>query len=596
MKQLFTIFLFFINLFLSEKSMSQSGALDKTFGTNGITITDFYQNDDYERAMAIQSDEKILLAGYSTDSLNKSHLSVSRYYKDGYLDTLFGSKGKVFLSFFNSVYIKSIALQSDGKTILAGIGKGVFLERLNPNGSIDSSFGLNGTVQYDTSKYDDVLSIKIQKDGKVVTAGQAKSPLYPVANVFTLHRFNANGSIDSTFGTNGDIYIHLGDGNTTANDLVIQDDGKIVAGGFINIYVDNVAHAYITLIRFNTDGSLDNGFASNGIDTIFINSPYDFGVSLALQKDQKILASHFSLNNGKYSFALLKFQKDGGVDSSFGYNGLVKTSLSGNDNAFSVCIDSSGGIYQTGIAGTDIGLVKYKSSGALDSSFGNNGIVITSISNGQDIAFSVKAQQDAKILIGGYTQNDSGYDFVIARYSNEVILPVSLVNFTVKKQNSTTLLQWQTTNEINNSYFDVERSKDSKTFYSIGTKQGSNNDGINNYSFTDHAPLKGINYYRLKQIDKDGKFSLSKTVSAMFEQTKTKLYPNPSHDGKFSFELWNVYNNIKVFVTDEAGRIVYNKLFNQTNNINLQIPNNRGTYFAIIKYGDIEEKYKLVIE
>ena len=109
-------------------------------------------------------------------------------------------------------------------------------------------------------------------------------------------------------------------------------------------------------------------------------------------------------------------------------------------------------------------------------------------------------------------------------------LPVSLISFTTQKQNNSSLLQWQTSNEINNNYFDIERSLNSKIFSSIGTKQGLHNDGINNYSFIDKAPLKGINYYRLKQVDKDGKYTYSGIASVEFlnDGSGFAVAPNPA--------------------------------------------------------------------
>lgn len=116
-------------------------------------------------------------------------------------------------------------------------------------------------------------------------------------------------------------------------------------------------------------------------------------------------------------------------------------------------------------------------------------------------------------------------------YFDDAILPVKLLNFTAQKQNNTTLLQWQTANEINNSYFNIERSTDSKTFSSIGTKQGLNTAATNNYSFTDNTPLKGINYYRLKQVDKDGKFTYSGIASVEFiDGGLFAITPNPAND------------------------------------------------------------------
>ncbi len=112
------------------------------------------------------------------------------------------------------------------------------------------------------------------------------------------------------------------------------------------------------------------------------------------------------------------------------------------------------------------------------------------------------------------------------------ILPVKLLSFSAQKETTTTLLQWQTADEINNDHFSIERSADSKLFTSIGNKPATNNALRSNYSFVDNAPLNGINYYRLKQVDKDGKFSYSKIVSVDFSNNASifAIYPNPANN------------------------------------------------------------------
>lgn len=541
MRLLSTISFCCICLFLSEKSFSQPGSLDKTFGTNGIVITDFNHDNDKGQKLAIQKDGKILLAGFSVDSLNRANIFVCRYLSSGVLDNSFGKNGKCLLSNV-SVVISAIALQKSQKIVLGGyIGNRLFLCRLNTNGTLDSSFGLNGIVRYDSLSYYILFNIKIQNDDKIITVGMGDGSKYDVSNVFRLYRFNANGSIDTAFGDKGNVSSHFGDGNDAANDLVIQKNGKIVVGGFTNFYGDHSPP--VTVARYNVDGSLDSSFGINGIDTTFIHSPYDIGVTLALQNDQKIIASAFSSNGVNDSYGHIRYKENGMLDSSFGANGIVITKVSTSNNSSyyydvpnSVYVDDNDGkIYQAGTAtnGTniDFGLLKYNPNGTLDSSFGNDGKVITSILNGDDYGESVLLQ-DSKIIVGGYAKNTSDNDFTLVRYNNENTLPVTLLNFSAQKQNNTALLQWQTSNEINNSYFDIERSPNSKIFSSIGTKQALHNDGVNNYSFTDNTPLKGINYYRLKQVDKDGKFSYSGIASVEFlnDGAVFAIIPNPANN------------------------------------------------------------------
>ena len=170
----------------------------------------------------------------------------------------------------------------------------------------------------------------------------------------------------------------------------------------------------------------------------------------------------------------------------------------------------------------------------------SDSIVNTIAGNGNpaynaDSIFAINAQ----LSLWGIRVNAKGEIYVadldnnrIRKISPESVLAVRLTFLTAQKQNNSAFLQWQTANEINNSYFGVERSPDSKLFYSIGTKQGLNKGGINNYSFVDNAPLKGMNYYRLKQVDKDGKYSYSGIASVEFlnDGSLFTIAPNPAND------------------------------------------------------------------
>ncbi len=152
---------------------------------------------------------------------------------------------------------------------------------------------------------------------------------------------------------------------------------------------------------------------------------------------------------------------------------------------------------------------------------------------GDDEGFSIDYKPNSGYLIGGESNSKPGgdYDFLTIKLEDDNILPVTLFNFNAQRQNSTALLKWQTANEINNNYFNIKRSVNPKLFSSIGRKQGLNNDGISNYSFTDSTPLKGINYYRLRQVDKDGKYSYSGIASVEFlnDGSVFAIAPNPAN-------------------------------------------------------------------
>jgi len=164
---------------------------------------------------------------------------------------------------------------------------------------------------------------------------------------------------------------------------------------------------------------------------------------------------------------------------------------------------------------------------------------------------------------------------------NVTVLPVDLIAFTASVQQTTALLNWKTVNEINNNYFDIERSPDAKAFYTIGVAKGSGNANAGNYTFIDKSPLKGINYYRLKQVDKDGKFSYSNIISVEFANNNSlfTITPNPA----------NTTINISIPASNTAGQIIiYNingaKVISEKLNANISLKQLNISRLAIGSY------------
>ena len=190
-------------------------------------------------------------------------------------DPSFGNYGSVrtFISGGNDAdRAYSVAIQSDGKIVTAGYSQisqyGAFaLARYNTDGSLDNTFGTNGTARNyipggDNSQ-DDAFSVAIQSDGKIVAAGASASHMNSDF-AFALARYNADGTLDNTFGTNGTVRSVIGSGSDDqAYSVAIQSDGRIVAAGFSTGGSGNA----FSLASYNTDGSLDNTFGTNGTTT-----------------------------------------------------------------------------------------------------------------------------------------------------------------------------------------------------------------------------------------------------------------------------------------------------------------------------------------
>src|SRR5882724_5432772 len=243
------------------------GTLDTTFGARGRVRTDFPGLAAVPSAVVIQPDGKIVVAGGAFPLFTfAGDFKVARYNTNGSLDTSFGSGGIVTTFFPQGSYAFAVALQSDGKIIAAGTHFVDFnpgdmsdtdfaLARYNPDGSPDTTFGNGGTVTTDFfGTEDDVFSVLIQADGKIVAVGSANDPadFYDFAAV----RYLSNGTLDTTFGVAGKVSTDFGDrGFDRAHSAALQVDGKIVAAGFATS-VDGIRENF-AVARYTSSGVLD---------------------------------------------------------------------------------------------------------------------------------------------------------------------------------------------------------------------------------------------------------------------------------------------------------------------------------------------------
>ncbi len=406
-------------------SFPQAGQLDTTFGQNGIVTI---AGESFAHSVAIQSDGKIVAAGNSFNSTNGTNyygdFTVVRYNSDGVLDNTFGTKGIVITSVGTANdYANSIAIQSDGKIIAAGSSyngsdNDFAVVRYNSNGSLDNTFGTNGIVITsvgDSSDY--ATSIAIQSDGKIIAAGRS----YNGSDYdFALVRYNSNGSLDNTFGTNGIVTTSVGASSDYANSIAIQSDGKIVAAG--NSF--NGSDDDFAVVRYNSNGAFDNTFGTNGIVITSVGDSSDYANSIAIQSDGKIIAAGYSYNDSDYDFALARYNSNGSLDNTFGTNGVVTTDVGAAEYyANSIAIQSDGKIIAAGNSfngsNFDIALVRYNSNGSLDNTFGTNGVVTTDVGTEGDYATSIAIQSDEKIIVAGGSIYMARFSFLrIVRYLN----------------------------------------------------------------------------------------------------------------------------------------------------------------------------------
>lgn len=421
-KQKLFINLFFFTVFylgLISNLIAQDGSLDTNFGSAGIVYTSIDSFDTHSYDIAIQADNKIVVAGAKNLS-GVSDFLVMRYKEDGTIDSSFGLNGMTVIDLGGFDVANCLVIQSDGKIIVAGTSNStIALIRLNSDGTFDNSFDSNGIIL--TEESGSIQDLVLQADGKIIATGSTRT-----TNIdFFVYRYNADGSPDSTFGLDGKVTTDIIWWEDYATGVAIQPDGKIVVCGYARtgVFTDPV------LIRYNTDGTPDTSFGTNGI-TIYDNpSDFDFISDLAIQSDGKIILGGFHGNTNNSNFALYRFENNGTIDESFGNNGYVIDTVSSTQFGRSLVIQPDGKIILTGFStdpNTDqrnIYSARYNATGNLDKSFGINGYVLSDLGGVSDVHSSI-LQANQKLLVAGEYHNGSNYESVILRYNNTQVTGV----------------------------------------------------------------------------------------------------------------------------------------------------------------------------
>lgn len=408
------------------------GTLDLSFGNNGITLSDysFNGNSNYAYASALQADGKIVLGGYSLVNGAKN-MTFMRYYSNGTLDDNFASDGIQVLQYGGSDdEIKDIAVQTDGKIIAVGYTTNstntrIAIARLNSDGSLDNGFNGSGMKIIDFGSSIDAfgLSVNLMDNGNIIIAGYIRNDVLNYDAIICM--LDPFGAMDNSFGTNGIMSHNILSQMNFMSEIGIHDN-KIILGG---MSFDDDFFGYVTLARYHFDGTLDTGFGTSGIVSVQLDEQMIAGPDgdMCISEDGKIIYACTSSEYPGYDIAVLRFNSDGSIDNYFGNNGLVITSLENNSAARAVAVQEDdkiivGGIYHNE-SGSDFILLRYLASGFLDPSFGadGNGVVITNASIGSvfydDTIYSLFFQSDGKVVVSGHAKTeDTGMDFAVARY------------------------------------------------------------------------------------------------------------------------------------------------------------------------------------
>jgi uncharacterized delta-60 repeat protein len=334
------------------------GRSDGSFGTGGRVVVNLPGFYDVPSATAIQSDGKIVVAGTG----GYGSFAVVRFNIDGSLDASFGGDGIVRTNLTSGIEIAfGLAIQTDGKIVVVGLSGGQVgdkwgLVRYNGDGTLDSSFGGgDGIVRTDiTHRADEADAVQIQPDGKIVVSGIANR--FCCDSKFALARYATDGTLDLGFGGGDGKVItnftvgHSGDDGAWA--LALQPDGAIIAAGPAGTE-RSLFGGRFGVARYLSDGSLDTSFGGDGKVYTNLTPGRDLATDVELQADGKIVVggtANFFSRNGR--FGIVRYLTNGRRDLTFGRMGKVTTNFSkGSDRAFTLAIQSDGGIVAAGLAG-----------------------------------------------------------------------------------------------------------------------------------------------------------------------------------------------------------------------------------------------------
>ena len=295
---------------------------------------------------------------------------------------------------------------------------------VNPsNLGLNPTFGTNGAVTTNITTYpnrssDNANATVVQPDGKVIVAGVTNLSL----GSFALARYNADGSLDSSFGSGGVVSTSVGTSSAAIPAApTFQADGKIVAAGYAT---DSSNNQRFAVVRYNSDGSLDTSFGNHGQVMLNFGGSYDYAQAVTVQSDGKILVVGYGYNGGTLA-ELARLNTDGSLDSSFGTSGMATTNFGNNSGSlfYAVTVQSDGKILAAAQNGSQLALARYSSNGTLDSSFGSGGVVITSLA-GSSYPRSVAVQSDGKIVVGAQYYTSSAF-FEVVRFNSDGSLDTS---------------------------------------------------------------------------------------------------------------------------------------------------------------------------
>ncbi len=400
---------------LEDRRLLSAGALDTTFGSGGKVITPVPTSLlDAAQAVAYQPDGKMVVAGSSGGQFHGA-AAVARYNANGTLDTTFGSGGRAVTPLGgqqHSFLAADVEVLPGGKILVlgndsTGFSTSVALIRYNANGTLDTTFGSGGSTVVSLSAAGTDLTV-LPGSGTILVGGNDGTP--SSGGPFALMRFDAGGTFDATLGV---VLTPVGSFGHV-NKVIGQPDGKIVLVGQARPFLGTTD---FTVVRYNTDGTQDTTFGSGGTAQTDFGATSDFALTAALHSDGKLRV--FGVANGApgvRSLAIAQYTAAGALDTTI-FNHTGKSLTSNFDPGFGVAkaVVAGGKLVLAGTKANDLAVQEYTVDGAPVTSFGG-GAVVTADLGGVEAGAAVAVRPDGKVAVVGRSDSNAT-DFAVAQFT-----------------------------------------------------------------------------------------------------------------------------------------------------------------------------------
>lgn len=397
---------------------------DPGFGTDGVVNTSLDPGYDGAYAMALQPDGRIVITG-TAGSVGDLQVLVARYNSDGTLDATFDEDGINTFDIAGDDYGYAIALQPDGKILVAGTSKtgsntDIIVLRLDAQGQLDASFGPDGLRVLDgSSNNDKANAIAVRPDGRILVAGNAA---LDGKECMLLAQFDADGTLDPDFGASGILKLLVGTDNCQANALVLLDDGRCVVGG--SSFTDDATRYDMAVCRVLADGTLDGSFSDDGKVVVPVSADSDKGYALAVRPDGHVLIGGVrnETSSSQATVVVAQLDADGTPDASFGTDGIASLFAGGfPSRAEDILLQPDGKVLVCGTASPaatqrDAYLCRLEADGTPDVGFGDNGELRYGAPGLYRETPTLVLQPDGKVVIGGIDAGGGAVNALLIRF------------------------------------------------------------------------------------------------------------------------------------------------------------------------------------